>query len=97
MWAFNIHQANEIGSGILFYGHSYIPNENDLINVQLYICMCMLVFHYGVMLFTKRNKARATDRKYNEIFITDNYKNKIKKSMRIVAVILLIITIMFGI
>ena len=92
MWAFNIHQANEIGSGILFYGHSYIPNENDLINVQLYICMCMLVFHYGVMLFTKRYKSRTIDRKYNENFITDNYKNKIKKSMRIVAGVLLIIT-----
>ena len=92
MWAFNIHQVNEIGSSILFYGHSYVPNENDLVNVQLYICICMLVFHFGVMLFTERNKARTTDRKYNEIIITDNYRYKIKKSMRIVTGILLIIT-----
>lgn len=92
MWAFNIHQVNEIGSSILFYGHSYIPNENDLIYVQLYICLCMLFFHFGVMLFTKRNRVRSIDRKSNEFLISDIKKNKIKKSMRIVTSILLIIT-----
>ena len=54
MWAFDIHKSTEIGTKVLFYGSGYMPNEADLIEVQLYICLGMLIFHLGAMAFTKR-------------------------------------------
>lgn len=55
MWALNIHQENEIGSKVLYYGTNYIPSEIELIKVQLYVCLGMLIFHFGAMMLTKRN------------------------------------------
>ena len=92
MWAFNIHQDNEIGRGILYYGTSYIPNEIDLVNVQLYVCLGMLIFHFGAMIFTKRNTVSMKNYELNKIEIEDQYKANIKLSMRFVTRILLIIT-----
>ena len=76
MWAFNIHQNNEIGRGILYYGTSYIPNEIDLVNVQLYVCLGMLIFHFGAMIFTKRNTVSMKNYELNKIEIEDQYKAK---------------------
>lgn len=88
MWAFNIHQDNEIGRGILYYGTSYIPNEIDLVNVQLYVCLGMLIFHFGAMIFTKRNTVSMKNYELNKIEIEDQYKANIKLSMRFVTRIL---------
>lgn len=77
---------------ILYYGTSYIPNEIDLVNVQLYVCLGMLIFHFGAMIFTKRNTVSMKNYELNKIEIEDQYKANIKLSMRFVTRILLIIT-----
>lgn len=81
MWAFGIHHENEIGSRGLFWT-SYTPSAEDMIEVQTYVCIAMLVFHIGVLLFTSRNrleKARIISGNVYSI----NYA-QMKKSMLVV-------------
>lgn len=92
MWAFNIHQDNEIGSQILYYGTNYIPNEKELIKVQLYVCLGMLIFHFGAMMVTKRNSIGIKVLKEKLNYANNKNNEKILMSMRLVSKILLIIT-----
>ena len=55
MWAFNIHRESEFGTDEIYYHSGYIPSQSDLIEVQWYVCLAMLVFHFGALLFAKRN------------------------------------------
>lgn len=92
MWALNIHQENEIGSKVLYYGTNYIPSEKELIKVQLYVCLGMLIFHFGAMMLTKRNNIDIKSLKEKINYENNEYIEKISISMRLVSKVLLMIT-----
>ena len=55
MWALGIGLDRGIGTGVVAYGTGVIPSVEDLINVKWYTCFCMLAFHFGALIFAKKN------------------------------------------
>lgn len=58
MWALGIGLDRGIGTGSLFYGTHFVPYEEHMILTKWYICMAMLFFHLGALIFVKRKKNR---------------------------------------
>ncbi|MBE7037236.1 MAG: O-antigen polysaccharide polymerase Wzy [Ruminococcaceae bacterium] len=81
MWAFNIHRGSEIGTHEMYYYSRYIPSQSDLIEVQWYVCLAMLLFHFGALLFAKRNS--GTKEPAREIGPVTDYST-IENAMRTV-------------
>ncbi|MEN3004733.1 O-antigen polysaccharide polymerase Wzy [Dehalobacterium formicoaceticum] len=59
MWALGIGLDRGIGTGILYYGSSIIPNESQMITAKWYTCICMLLFHYGAILFAGKSSVKT--------------------------------------
>jgi oligosaccharide repeat unit polymerase len=55
MWALGIGWDRGIGTGVLYYGSGIIPNEAQMITTKWYTCICMLLFHYGAILFAGKS------------------------------------------
>lgn len=61
MWALGIHQPWEIGTRTLYYGSGFFPSSIDVSKAQLYTCFAMVAFHFGAILFAKRNNSYTND------------------------------------
>jgi oligosaccharide repeat unit polymerase len=61
MWALGIGLDRGIGTGVLYYGTSIIPNESQMITTKWYTCICMLLFHYGAILFSGKRSVKTTN------------------------------------
>lgn len=61
MWALGIGLDRGIGTGVLFYRTSIIPNESQMITTKWYTCICMLLFHYGAILFSGKSSVKTTN------------------------------------
>jgi len=59
MWALGIGWDRGIGTGVVAYGTGVIPNESQMITTKWYTCICMLLFHYGAMLFTGKSSVKT--------------------------------------
>jgi len=60
MWALGIGWDRGIGTDVVAYGTGVIPNESQMITAKWYTCICMLLFHYGAMMFTGKGSYRPT-------------------------------------
>lgn len=95
MWAFGIHQNDEIGKGELFYRAIYSPGKEELWNVQWYVCLGMLLFHIGALIVVKTSEVAFQQQNIiSDEDISDEDNNKytlIKQSMKSVCGILLFV------
>lgn len=53
MWALGIHIDSELGSGAIYYDSGIYVSESQLLVVKIFVCICMLLFHFGALLCYK--------------------------------------------
>ena len=61
MWAFGIHNDNELGTSVLYYGSGIYATDSQLLNAKIFVCICMLLFHFGALLCYKPSNLKKID------------------------------------
>lgn len=60
MWAFGIHNPNEIGKAPLYPGFA-AANDNDIVRAQFLTLLSILMFHMGAILSYKKKVIKKSD------------------------------------
>ena len=80
MWALGIDQDSGLTVGkLLVYGSNLYMSKKDLVDTKWYICLSMLAFHIGALLFVKRKSTYVNG--VDDIALQINVdKNKLDRS-----------------
>lgn len=54
MWGLGIHKDTEFGRQRLYMSSGYVPTNADIIETQVFTCLCMVAFHLGALVMTGR-------------------------------------------